>query len=243
MTPAEELRAAAKKIRAICAGVQATPWTEDNNDMSWQLRGGVVGEFQLIKAPKKGSTQAEYWPNAAERQHILLWQPDTALLVANWLENVAEIEKHGFRPATSAALAVARAINGEPEASATQPMPAVTVAVLDEPRTNWLLYERCACGAAPGQPCVQKRQERTRPHVNRSMLPQPPAPLVEVPAPVKKLTAENEPTVHRYVSVSLWADGWLGKCSCGIVGFGHDSKEEAHESLMAHLGADHEAGA
>jgi hypothetical protein len=119
LTPAQELRAAASKIRAICAGVQATPWTEDDNAQSWQLRGGVVGEYQLIKAPKRNSSQAEYWPNWAERQHILMWQPDTALIVADWLVSAAAIAEQGkdpscvHRPIPSAALRAARAINGE----------------------------------------------------------------------------------------------------------------------------------
>lgn len=116
LSPAQELRAAASKIRAICAGVQATPWTEDNNDMSWQLRGGVVGEFQLIKAPKKGGSQAEYWPNWAERQHILMWQPDMALLVADLLDGLAPMwERREHQADLFASLPIAklaRAING-----------------------------------------------------------------------------------------------------------------------------------
>lgn len=41
------------------------------------------------------------------------------------------------------------------------------------PGVDWSQYGPCACGAAPGHPCVQKRQERTRPHGQRPMMSRP----------------------------------------------------------------------
>jgi hypothetical protein len=133
----------------------------------------------------------------------------------------------------------------DPDPVATQPEPAEAAAVivaetLDEPKLprqyrdkDGDLWHEYPLGQVK---CIEKDggstvcPERISIHLaNREW-----GPLLEVTA---------QPTVHRYVSVSLSADGWVGKCSCGSVGIGHEWKEAAHESLMAHLGADHEAGA
>lgn len=127
MTPAAELRAAAAKIRERAGRACGRPWR--NRDGLIEGNGARVATAAIAE----GHDSAD---------HIALWHPGVAELVADWLDAVAQavdgmdcsaddglvVSPFG----TGRAVAIARAINGEPEASATQSTPKA---------------EACWCGA------------------------------------------------------------------------------------------------
>jgi hypothetical protein len=95
MSAAEELRAAASKIRAAAYATSHTgPWQ--------------VGEYEVVT--ESGPVAGVY--TKADAEHIALWTPDVAMLVVDWLIGTAAIEEHGFRLAPGMALDLARAVNG-----------------------------------------------------------------------------------------------------------------------------------
>ncbi len=56
------------------------PWTVHSSEDTWVLRGGLEQEWQILKAPKRGTVYAEYWPNWADTQFIIGHGPDKAIL-------------------------------------------------------------------------------------------------------------------------------------------------------------------
>lgn len=100
LTPAQELRAAASKIREIAALACAGPWRN---------RGGQIegnGTRVATAAIAAGHDSAE---------HIALWHPGVAVLTASLLESVAldmETNADCAGYAWDESLKLARAING-----------------------------------------------------------------------------------------------------------------------------------
>jgi hypothetical protein len=102
-SPADELRTAAEKIRALVEGATTGPWSVN----SW---GHVeTGGFETV---------AEVWPLSAEpganAAYIAAMHPGVGLALAAWLEAEAfQVSHNGRSVATHHALAVARAINSQ----------------------------------------------------------------------------------------------------------------------------------
>lgn len=83
-------------IKARADAATPGPWWSDESDMCWRLHGvagripaqmdGFIPEqivnHQILKAPKKGTTQAEYWPNAADAEFITHAREDVPALIA-----------------------------------------------------------------------------------------------------------------------------------------------------------------
>lgn len=103
MTPAEELRAAAQKIRDTSAKACAGPWRNNGG----QVEGN--GTRVATAAIAAGHDSAE---------HIAMWHPGAAKFVAEWLDQTAtEWEKLGQLPAIAVTpLALAMFINTEVKA-------------------------------------------------------------------------------------------------------------------------------
>lgn len=130
LTPAQELRAAASKIRDTARNATPGPWTvggQGEVDEIDHYERPILAEVESRDEDDKPfkeivqvaavtyHTNGFQYPHAeakAEAEHIALWHPGVAVLIADWLETVAEVDEHGFRPASSSALAVAHAING-----------------------------------------------------------------------------------------------------------------------------------
>lgn len=169
MTPADELYAAAKKIHTTALHATKCPWSvgkridDKTGDRS---RLPIVAEIE-VENDEGEVVKADTWPAVVEyhhgyfqfphgeaetdAQHIALWHPGVAELVATWLRATADDmsdehahvvdhpewvgcaadQRWGVYAVNSRldcepwkrALIVARAINGEREASATQPLP------------------------------------------------------------------------------------------------------------------------
>jgi len=83
-------------IKARVAAATPGPWWSDESDMCWRLH-GVMGRIppqldgaipeqimnkQILKAAKKGTTQAEYWPEPADADFITHAREDVPALVA-----------------------------------------------------------------------------------------------------------------------------------------------------------------
>ena len=130
MTPAEELRTAAKLMRERVQGATAGPWTvreehgRDIADEGWSdvrvVRPGAGVAITYLSNVLEGSPHED---NAA---YIASMHPGVALAVADWLEAEADraAEIDGFEDSASYplmlagfrhSLAVARAYLGEPD--------------------------------------------------------------------------------------------------------------------------------
>ena len=85
------------EIEDRAAAATDGPWHSDENDMFWQLFGvgavvpaqEITPEWtvppqplyhQLVKAPKKGTPYAEYWPKEADGRFIVRARTDVPLL-------------------------------------------------------------------------------------------------------------------------------------------------------------------
>lgn len=130
MTPAEELRAAAKKIRETAKNATPGPWTVGGRgevDEIDHYERPILAEVEsrddddkpvteIVKvAVVSYHTNGFQFPHAeakAEAEHIALWHPGVATLVGDWLIGTAAIAEHGIRAVPQQALDVARAING-----------------------------------------------------------------------------------------------------------------------------------
>jgi hypothetical protein len=69
----------------LCAGHPQPPFIVDDDEVSWDLYSipdPVAHGFKILKAPKRGTPYAEYWPNAAETKYILAALNLFPLLVA-----------------------------------------------------------------------------------------------------------------------------------------------------------------
>ncbi|WP_427050440.1 hypothetical protein [Paenibacillus sp. TC-CSREp1] len=55
---------------ALCVAATSGPWFSVENAYTWQLFGGLYGNLQLVKAPKRGTNYAEYWPGEDDARFI-----------------------------------------------------------------------------------------------------------------------------------------------------------------------------
>lgn len=88
MTPAEELKAAAEKIRHVAVFAAKGPWVvellgEGTTHPGYPQRITNAGATVIAET----FTAPEIW--AVEAEHIAFWDPATALLVADLLDGMA----------------------------------------------------------------------------------------------------------------------------------------------------------
>lgn len=119
-TPADELRAAAEKLRALATAATPGPWRDHDTHLGQYGYAATVlsgeGNDTDLRAWLPSMSQTPWdetrnaWPDAA---YIAAMHPGVGALVAAWLDSAAEdAEQIG---ADHRALAVARAINGTKE--------------------------------------------------------------------------------------------------------------------------------
>lgn len=85
-------RRAATRIRELAEAAYPGPWISDDSDNCWRLHSSPDPRFptmQILKAPKRNTPYAEYWPDEATAGHIVAWSPPPALAVADWLDQAA----------------------------------------------------------------------------------------------------------------------------------------------------------
>lgn len=118
------IREAARLLRERATVATPGPWWARDTDTCWTLHGvggrlpgwgsmpeQVIGK-QILKAPKAGTTMAEYWPDAADAAHMVpMLNPAVALTLAELLDTFAEYDETDERHRS--VLAVARAYLGE----------------------------------------------------------------------------------------------------------------------------------
>jgi len=81
VTAAEELRAAAARIRGRAEKATSGPWAATDS----RCVDGPDGEHVVASVAAR-----MLWPTAADAEHIAAWSPDPALAVATWLELTAD---------------------------------------------------------------------------------------------------------------------------------------------------------
>jgi hypothetical protein len=113
LTPAQELRAAASKIRDTARLAVPGPWCAYLEEVGTDWHPDS-DEYKLLGRDAEVAKQVG--PLTAE--HIALWHPGVAMLVAGWLWAVAidcesDAETYNHIKERSTALSIARAINGE----------------------------------------------------------------------------------------------------------------------------------
>lgn len=107
MTAADLLRRAADHVERIAADATAPPWFADEDDNCWRLHGhfaspqdwpGFVGPSkQILKAPKRNTPYAEYWPEKGDAHWITTMHPGVAAPLAAWLHAEADtFEREGW---------------------------------------------------------------------------------------------------------------------------------------------------
>jgi len=98
MSPAEELRAAADKLRTHAMGAAEAPW--------------AVNRWGNVESARYEEI-AEVWHGDDNATYIAIMHPSVGLSVAAWLEDAAErIDEQPFPTTYPAATAVARLILG-----------------------------------------------------------------------------------------------------------------------------------
>ena len=110
MTAVAELRAAADKIRARAEVATPGPWKADHREYPEIIYGGPR-ESDAVVSGGRWNGGASVFDNNDDAYHIALWHPGNALLVAAWLDQVADVHEAGFRDVTGPALTFAQAIN------------------------------------------------------------------------------------------------------------------------------------
>lgn len=121
VSPAQELRAAASKIRETATRAMPGPWQLDgpywhndtygNGQDPGMVSAGNARRAVAVASPLHPETEFNM-------PHIALWHPGVADAVADWLVSAAAIAEQGkdpscvHRPVPYAALRLARAING-----------------------------------------------------------------------------------------------------------------------------------
>lgn len=107
MTPVEEMRAAATRVRDIASAANLGTWWADDTEIYSSEEPNWVGETLQLDNAELGKA------NAA---HMVLWQPTLALLVASVLDEWARLGKLDpdllHRVGGPETLALARAILG-----------------------------------------------------------------------------------------------------------------------------------
>lgn len=88
----EVVRSAAALMRVRATAAYPGPWISDEDENCWRLHSKSDPHFpslQILKAAKRNTPYAEYWPDEANGAHIVSWHPGVALAVAELLESCA----------------------------------------------------------------------------------------------------------------------------------------------------------
>jgi hypothetical protein len=95
LTPNPPTTGLLEQIRARHAAATSGPWDARDTEPTWSLHAGFM---QILKAPKRGTPYAEYWPDEADAEFIrrapedigfLLACIDTALERTDFLDGIA----------------------------------------------------------------------------------------------------------------------------------------------------------
>lgn len=81
-------RRASVLMRDLANGAVGGRWVADDAEDSWSLH-VADSPYQIVKAPKRDTPFAEYWPDAGTGAHIASWSQMPALAVADLLEHAA----------------------------------------------------------------------------------------------------------------------------------------------------------
>ena len=126
MSEAQELLDAAEKVDAALEGTTEGPWWFDESDMCWRLHGvafrvppqmgGEIPEQvmnkQILKAAKRNTPYAEYWPEPADAAWIILTNPVMgAPLRDSFRQHADEHSTYDCDRPDCALVALARVIN------------------------------------------------------------------------------------------------------------------------------------
>ena len=126
MTEVEELNAAADRIEQASEQATEGPWWFDESDNCWRLHGvmgrippqmdGLIPEQilnkQILKAAKRNTPYAEYWPEPADAAWIILANPVIGKPMAQALRQHADDHStYACEWAECGALALARSVN------------------------------------------------------------------------------------------------------------------------------------
>lgn len=90
MNPAEELRAAAAKIRARAEDATEGPWRVDHPEYPEKIYGGSHEHIGVVAGSRWGG-EANVFDNNDDAYHIALWHPGIAELVARILDAAAGV--------------------------------------------------------------------------------------------------------------------------------------------------------
>lgn len=106
-------RAHVKRLLGIAQSATRGPWWFDEDDLMWRLHGvGAVLQAQppfpeqimnrqILKAPKKNTPYAEYWPSSFDAAYMIAWNPSITIPVCEgWLEQIHEHRPHPDNLAT-----------------------------------------------------------------------------------------------------------------------------------------------
>ncbi|MEH0442485.1 hypothetical protein QA811_02120 [Streptomyces sp. B21-102] len=125
MTPADELRAAAAKIRDLTAEATGAPWATSWSEQQYEVKSpsGIdpIAEWTYAIAtwePEASEQRAEC--DTADADWIATMHPGVGTALARWLENTATSLTASTHPGwqdliAADALAVARAVLGTPD--------------------------------------------------------------------------------------------------------------------------------
>jgi hypothetical protein len=81
------------EYRKMLAAATPGPWIVSEDDDMWQLFGGNYGHMQILKAPKRGTDYAEYWPDKDEANLIVNSPEIISNLIGEVERQAEEIER------------------------------------------------------------------------------------------------------------------------------------------------------
>ncbi len=111
MTSADELRAAATKLRTLAEGATPGPWTRDYNYLTAEVPSGRPGGEVIGQMTP--SVVSLGTPDKANAAYVATMHPGVALALAKWLDAAATAWGRMPEPVDDCPpLDVARAING-----------------------------------------------------------------------------------------------------------------------------------
>lgn len=90
---ADETTAALERWKQATEAATPAPWGDEDSDDCWRLFGALTTgrhPLQLIKAPKRGTPYAEYWPTPADAEFIVTARTAMPRLVAA-VERILEL--------------------------------------------------------------------------------------------------------------------------------------------------------
>ncbi|MFD9223772.1 hypothetical protein ACFWDI_28165 [Streptomyces sp. NPDC060064] len=111
-TPEQELRAAAAKLRGLATDATPGPWWDERTKTAW----GQAPEIEVASSRGTIAELPESENGQSNALYIAVMHPGVGLALADWLD--AEADYYAPSPTHPThlvhALAVARAINGDP---------------------------------------------------------------------------------------------------------------------------------